>query len=379
VFFILALDNIVLKKIFTDRAGSVPVTYTCVILIIEKEKVMKKLFLTVSVLLFAAGMLFASGQSDTKDSGGKKAGASSDQIVLRLAETHPADYPTTKGDYEFARLVNERSNGRIKIEVYPGRQLGEEKAVIEQVQFGAIDFTRVSISPLSAFSPNFDALQMPYLYRSAEHMWQVLNSPIGDEFLNSLEPAGFVGLCWYDSGARSFYNSVHPIKKVADLKGLKIRVQQSALMVGLVEALGAVATPMPFGEVYSALQTGVIDGAENNWPSYYSTSHYEVAKYYTLDEHTRVPEITIASKITMDKLSKADQDLIKKAAKDSMAFQIKAWADYEKVAEDAVRANGNEIYRLPDNSEFQAAMQPLYDKLSPQLKEVVARIRAIGE
>jgi len=340
---------------------------------------MKKMIVIVLTVLFSTGMLWANGQPESKAPAVKKVEKTSKPIVLRLAETHPADYPTTKGDYEFARLVGERSNGRIKIEVYPGRQLGEEKAVIEQVQFGAIDFTRVSISPLSAFAPSFDALQMPYLYRSAKHMWQVLNGPIGDEFLNSLEPAGFVGLCWYDSGARSFYNSVRPIKKVADLKGLKIRVQQSALMVGLVEALGAVATPMPFGEVYSALQTGVIDGAENNWPSYYSTSHYEVAKYYTLDEHTRVPEITIASKISMDKLSKADQDLIKKAAKDSMPFQIKAWAAYEKVAQDAVRANGNEIYTLPDNSEFQAAMKPLYDKLSPELKEVVAKVRAVGK
>jgi tripartite ATP-independent transporter DctP family solute receptor len=331
---------------------------------------MKKAIVIILLVLLTAGFSWAAGTAEEKES--------SKPIVLRLAETHGADYPTTKGDYEFARLVEERTDGRIKIEVYPGSQLGEERAVIEQVQFGAIDFTRVSISPLAAFAPDFNALQMPYLYRSADHMWQVLNSPIGDEFLESLEPSGFVGLCWYDSGARSFYNSVRPIKTIDDLAGLKIRVQESALMVGLVEALGAVATPMPFGEVYSAIQTGVIDGAENNWPSYYSTSHYEVAQYYTLDEHTRVPEITIASKITMDKLSKEDQEIIKKAAKDSMDFQIKAWADYEKVAEDAVKANGNEIYRLPDNSEFQAAMQPLYDALSPELKKVVAKIRAVG-
>lgn len=331
---------------------------------------MKKAIVIILLVLLTAGFSWAAGTAEEKES--------SKPIVLRLAETHGADYPTTKGDYEFARLVEERTDGRIKIEVYPGSQLGEERAVIEQVQFGAIDFTRVSISPLAAFAPDFNALQMPYLYRSADHMWQVLNSPIGDEFLESLEPSGFVGLCWYDSGARSFYNSVRPIKTIKDLAGLKIRVQESALMVGLVEALGAVATPMPFGEVYSAIQTGVIDGAENNWPSYYSTSHYEVAQYYTLDEHTRVPEITIASKITMDKLSKEDQEIIKKAAKDSMDFQIKAWAAYEKVAEDAVKANGNEIYRLPDNSEFQAAMQPLYDALSPELKKVVAKIRAVG-
>ena len=215
--------------------------------------------------------------------------AAAPQMVLRLGETHVADYPTTRGDLEFSRLVEERTGGRIRIEVYHGKQLGEEKAVIEQVQFGAIDFTRVSISPLAAFAPAFDALQMPYLYRDEDHMWKVLNGPIGEEFLNSLEPADFVGLCWYDSGARNFYNSRREIKSVADLKGLKIRVQESKLMMGLVSALGAVPTPMPFGEVYSALQTGVIDGAENNWPSYFSTSHYEVAKYFTLDGHTRVP------------------------------------------------------------------------------------------
>lgn len=329
---------------------------------------MKKGILVLLLVFLAAGLCWGAAEAEADE-----------LIVLRLAETHGADYPTTQGDYEFARLVEERTDGRIKIEIYPGAQLGEERAVIEQVQFGAIDFTRVSISPLAAFASDFNALQMPYLYRSPAHMWEVLNSEIGDEFLGSLEPAGFVGLSWFDSGARSFYNSVRPIKTVADLDGLKIRVQESALMVGLVEALGAVATPMPFGEVYSAIQTGVIDGAENNWPSYYSTSHYEVAGYYTLDEHTRVPEITIASKITMDKLSAADQEIIKQAAKDSMAFQIKAWADYEKVAEDAVVANGNEIYRLTDNSAFQDAMQPLYDALSPELQKVVEKVRAVGK
>jgi len=165
------------------------------------------------------------------------------------------------------------------------------------------------------------------------------------------------------------------------MKGLKIRVQESNLMIGLVESLGAVATPMPFGEVYSAIQTGVIDGAENNWPSYYSTSHYEVAKYFTLDEHTRVPEVTIASKITMDRLPESDQKIIKKAAKDSMAYQIAAWAAYEKKAEQAIRANGNQIDRLSaeDMEDFQAATQPLYDKLSPKLKKIIAGIRAAGK
>ena len=261
--------------------------------------------------------------------------------------------------------------------MYPSSQLGEEKPVIEQVQFGAIDFTRVSISPLSAFSANFDALQMPYLYRDSDHMWKVLKGDIGRKFLNSLTPANFVGLSWFESGARSFYNSVREVKTPADLKGMKIRVQQADIMVNMVNALGAVATPMPFGEVYSGLQTGVIDGAENNWPSYYSTSHFEVAKYYTLDGHTRVPEITIASKITMDKLSKEDQELIKKAAWDSMDFQRQQWADYVKVSEEKIRANGNVITEIKDNSAWQAAMKPMYDALNTDLQEVVRQIRAV--
>ena len=332
---------------------------------------MKRNVLILLLALLASGaMLFAGG-------GQEGAAASEEPIILRLAETHAADYPTTKGDYYFADLVKERTDGRITIEVYPSSQLGEEKPVIEQVQFGAIDFTRVSISPLSAFSPNFDALQMPYLYRSEEHMWKVLKSDIGKEFLESLEPANFVGIGWFESGARSFYNSRREVKVPSDLKGMKIRVQQADIMVNMVNSLGAIATPMPFGEVYSGLQTGVIDGAENNWPSYYSTSHYEVAKYYTIDAHTRVPEIIIASKISMDKLSKADQEIIKKAAWDSMDYQRQQWADYIKVAEEKIRAAGNVITIIKDNSAWQAAMQPMYDALSPELQKVVAEIRAV--
>lgn len=333
---------------------------------------MKKALAILLVLLVGSTMVWASGQAEPE-------AASTEPIVLRLAETHVQDYPTTQGDYEFARLVEERTDGRIKIEVYFGSQLGEERAVIEQVQFGAIDFTRVSISPLAAFSPDLNALQMPYLYRDSDHMWNVLKGEIGDEMLASVEDDGFIGLAWYDSGARSFYNSVRPIESVADLAGLKIRVQQSELMVGLVEALGAVATPMPFGEVYSGLQTGVIDGAENNWPSYYSTSHYEVANYYTLDRHTKVPEILVAGKISMDQLSAEDQAIIRQAAKDSIDFQIQKWADFVSVSEEAIRANGNVITELSPEAyaEFQASMQPLYDALSPELKAVVARIQAV--
>jgi tripartite ATP-independent transporter DctP family solute receptor len=320
------------------------------------------------MLISIAMTAFAGGGTDDTES--------MEPIVLRLAETHAQDYPTTQGDYEFARLVNERTDGRISIEVFHSKQLGEEKAVIEQGQFGAIDFTRVSISPMAAFYKPFDALQMPYLYRNADHMWQVLNSEIGDEFLAGVEDANFIGLCWYESGARSFYTK-EPVNLPADLEGMKIRVQESALMVGLVESFGAIAQPMPFGEVYTAIQTGVIDGAENNWPSYYSTGHYEVAPYYIVDEHTRVPEILIASKISFDKLSEEDQAIILQAAKDSVDFQRDKWAEYVDEARDEVIAAGNQITYVEDNSAWQAVVQPMYDALDSELQATVARIRAV--
>jgi len=298
-------------------------------------------------------------------------------IVLRLAETHPKGYPTELGDEEFARLVKERSGGRIVIEVYPGSQLGEEKAVIEQVQFGAIDLTRVSISPLASFVPKLNAFQMPYLYRDSDHMWKVLKGDIGKELLASLEPFGFIGLGWFDGGARSFYNSKKPVRTPADLKGLKIRVQESELMMGLVRAFGAVPTPMPYGEVYSGLQTGVIDGAENNPPSYFSASHYEVAKYYTLDEHTMVPEIIIGSKISLGRLSKADQDLIKQAAFDAIDYQRAQWAAYVKLSMDKVIAAGCTIIPVPDKTEWIKTVQPMYKTQSKEIQDLIARIQAV--
>jgi tripartite ATP-independent transporter DctP family solute receptor len=300
------------------------------------------------------------------------------QKVMRLAETHPQDYPTTKGDYEFARLVKERSNGRIVVEVFHSKQLGEEAAVIEQVQLGAIDMTRVSISAVSSFVRDLDAFQLPYLYRDAAHMWKVLDGPIGQEILKKHEAFNFVGVGWFESGSRNFYTKKQ-VKNVGDLKGMKIRVQQAPLMVGMVQALGAVATPLPYGEVYSALQTGVVDGAENNWPSYLTTSHFEVAKYWISDEHTRVPEITVGSKKIFDKLSQEDRALILQAMKDAQPYQFKLWVDFEKVAEKAVRDRGSIITEVSpqEKQKFMDAMKPVYDKQPPEIMAVVNKIGAV--
>ncbi len=330
---------------------------------------MKKLLTVLLLACVIITPMFAQGAEEAK---------ADETIVLRLADNQPIGYPTVIGDEKFAELVEEYTEGRIKVEVYPQATLGDEKSAIEQVQFGGIDFTRVSISPLSSFNPLLNALQMPYLYRNPDHMWNVLNGEIGAYFLESMEDSGFVGLTYFDSGARSFYNTKKPIYTVADLAGMKIRVQESDLMMGLVEALGAAPTPMSYGDVYSALQTGVIDGAENNWPSYDSSNHYEVAKFYSIDQHTRVPEMLIASKTTMDKLSSADQELIKKAARDCQATQIEAWADYAKKSEEKVRAAGCQINEINDQAEFANAMNPLYEKmLDAEGKAWVAKIRAV--
>ena len=284
-------------------------------------------------------------------------------IELKLAEIHPKGYPTELGDEEFARLVKERSQGRINITVFPGGQLGgDEKAVVEQVQMGAIDFARISLAPVLQFAKELSVLSLPYIYRDSAHMWKVLSGPIGQDLLKSVDKANLLGLAYYDAGARSFYNSKKDIKTVADLKGMKIRVQEAKLMMDLVKALGASPTPMATGDVYSALQTNVIDGAENNWPSYISFSHYQVAKFYTVDGHTCIPEILVGSKKNFANLSKADLDLISKAAKDAVEFQKKKWAESEKVNEEKAKAAGCKITYLDAKTlaEFQKAVQPIY-------------------
>ena len=301
--------------------------------------------------------------------------ASKDTIVLRLAETQTETYPATMGAIEFARLVEERTEGRIKIEVFTGGQLGgDEQAILEQVQFGAIDFTRVNFAPMTEFAPILNLLQMPYLFTDADHMHKVIDSEIGKELLDSVEAGNFIGLALYDAGTRNFYNSVRPIKTVEDMKGLKIRTTQSQLIVDMVEALGASATPMAFGEVYSSLQTGVIDGAENNWVSYDQNSHYEVAKYISLDGHTAPPEILVCSKMVFDKLSPEDQQIIRECAKESELWERDKYGQVEKEAMDKVIAAGSEVSELDDREGFVKAVEPLYEKYAGDYMDTMQAI-----
>ncbi|MEP3046108.1 MAG: TRAP transporter substrate-binding protein [Roseibium sp.] len=300
------------------------------------------------------------------------------ELTLKSSDTHPDGYPTVEAVKNMGKLLEERTNGRICVEVFHSAQLGEEKDTIEQTKFGVIDLNRVSMGPFNNLVEETKVVSLPYVFKDVEHMHRVMDGPVGADILEAFEPHGYVGLAFFDGGSRSFYNSVKPIKSIADMDGLKVRVMQSDIFVDMMSALGANATPMPFGEVYSALQTGVIDGAENNWPSYESTGHYEVAGYYTLDHHLIVPEVLVMSKSSWDKLSADDQAAVRQAAKDSVPVMRDLWAAREKASEEKVRASGVEVITDIDKEPFMAAMDSVYEKhvTSDKLKDLVARIRA---
>ena len=300
------------------------------------------------------------------------------QTVLRSSDTHPDGYPTVDAVKYFGELVKERTQGRYSVEVYHSAQLGQEADTIEQVRSGVIDLNRVSMAPWNSLVPLTMIPSLPYLFTSPDHARKVMASEIGDEIAKGFDAHGVVVLAFYDGGARSFYNSKKPINTVADLAGLKFRVIQSDVFVDMVAALGATATPMPYGEVYSSIETGVIDGAENNFPSYESAKHFEVAKNYSLDEHTIVPEVFVMSKTAWDKLTPEDQAIFKQAGKESMEKQWELWdarvAQSRKLVEDA----GSQI-TTPEKQAFIDAMKPVYDKYvnTPELKDLVARIQAV--
>ncbi|WP_439606769.1 TRAP transporter substrate-binding protein [Hydrogenophaga sp.] len=295
---------------------------------------------------------------------------------FRSADIHNADdYPTVAAVKHMSELLEKKSGGKHKIKVFNKGALGTEKETIDQVKIGALEMTRVNISPMNAICQKTQVPTMPFLFSSVEHMRKSLDGPVGEEILKSCEEQGFIGLAFYDSGARSLY-SKKPIKTVADVKGLKVRVQQSELWVALIGAMGGNATPMPFGEVYTGLKTGLIDAAENNIPSFESTKHYESAKYYSRTEHSMAPEMLLMSKIAWDKLPKAEQDMVRAAAKESVAFQRKKWDEQESKSLAAVKAGGAEIAEV-DKKSFQAVMGPVYDKFmtTPDLKRLVKSIQ----
>lgn len=305
-------------------------------------------------------------------------GVAGAQTVLKSSDTHPDGYPTVEGVKYFGELLKERTGGRYSVEVYHSAQLGEEKDTIEQVRTGVIELNRVSMAPFNGTVKETIVPALPYVFRDEEHMQKVMDGAVGDQIKAAFEPAGLVALAFYDAGARSFYNSKKPIKTAADMAGLKFRVIQSDIFVDMVAALGANATPMPYGEVYSSIETGVIDGAENNFPSYDTAKHAEVAKFYSLDGHTILPEVFVMNKAAFDKLTPEDQAIFKQAAKDSVTKQRELWAAKVTESRANVEKLGAQINEV-EKQGFIDAMKPVYDKhvTDAVLKKMVEDVKAV--
>lgn len=304
-----------------------------------------------------------------------------EHYVLTYAENQPEDYPTTQGARYFADLVWEETDGRIEIEIKAVGALGSESEVLDQMRYGGIDCARVSISQISDRIPEYNVLQLPYLYESSEHMWKVLDGPIGEEFMQLASKEGLVGLSWYDGGVRSFYTSKKPITCLEDFQGLKIRVQESTMMEEMVNALGAEAVQVPYADVYSYLERGLVDGAENNWPSYDSMEHYEVAEYYTQDEHNRVPELQLFSLHSWEQLSEEDHEIIREAARKSAEYERRLWADQVEESRENVLKNGTQVILLSEKEKdrIREAVSTIYDTYASGQTDVINRIREMKE
>ncbi|MFC2969358.1 TRAP transporter substrate-binding protein [Acidimangrovimonas pyrenivorans] len=292
---------------------------------------------------------------------------------------HPEGYPNTTAIEQFAKDVATATDGRITAKVYNGGILGDQPDAIDQLRAGALNFANFNLGPMGPVVPATDIVSLPYLFKSPAQMHRVMDGPVGREFAKAMAKKDIIALSWYDGGSRSFYNTKHPIKTPADLKGLKLRVMNNDLYVQMVAQLGGNATPMAYGEVFQSLKTGVIDGAENNFPSYDSSNHYEVAKYYSIDNHLILPECLCVAKKTWDGMSKADQAAVRKAAIASAQLQRKLWAQQVQKSETKVEASGVKVNEVADLGAFQARMTPIYtkfEKAHPKLTPIIKQIQA---
>ncbi len=302
------------------------------------------------------------------------------QAELRGWNIHVPDYPVSIAMDKFTSLLEERTDGSVTGKTYHGGVLGSQPDAINQLRIGGIDFAVFNMGPMGPIVPEANVVSLPFIFKDMEHMHRVMDGPFGDKMSAAMEDKGLVALAWYDSGARSFYNTVRPINTPADLEGLKFRVMNNELFVGMVESLGGNATPMAFSEVFQSLKTGVIDGAENNWPSYESTNHYEVAGYYSGSQHLILPECLCMSKLSWDKLSDGDKEIVKAAAVESAALQRTLWAKRAVKSREVVEAGGTTFNEIADKAPFQEAMAPVYEMAvakTPILAEYIADIKAV--
>ena len=298
--------------------------------------------------------------------------------VLKLAHGLDPSHPVHQAMVYMAQRCKEISNGDLTIEIYPSGQLGSEQQCVELLQIGSLAITKVSAAVMESFVEDFKVLGLPYVFRSREHSFKVLDGEIGKELLRSTEPYWIRGLCFYDAGSRSFYTIDKPVYSPDDLKGLKIRVMKSITAMEMVKALGGSPTPISWGELYTALQSGVVDGAENNPPSFYTSHHYEVCKYYSLNEHTTVPDVLIVSMKVWNKLSEQEKEWLQQAADESVPVERKLWAESEKESLEAVEEAGVTIIH-PDKKPFADKVAPLLDsyKKNAKLYDLITRIREV--
>jgi len=298
--------------------------------------------------------------------------------VLKLAHGLDPSHPVHSAMVYMAERCKEISDGELSIEIYPSGQLGSEQQCVELLQIGSLAITKVSAAVMESFTEDFKVLGLPYVFRSKEHSFKVLDGDIGEELLLSTEPFWIRGLCFYDAGSRSFYTIDKPIHHPDDLQGLKIRVMKSMTAMEMVKAQGGSPTPISWGELYTALQSGVVDGAENNPPSFYTSHHYEVCKYYSLNEHTMVPDVLIVSQKVWQKLSDQEKRWLKQAAEDSVLVERKLWAESEKLSLETVEKEGvNIIY--PDKEPFAEKVEELLESYreNERLYDLITRIREV--
>jgi tripartite ATP-independent transporter DctP family solute receptor len=320
------------------------------------------------------GVLFAFGI-------GLSGPASAQQkIVLKATDVHPLGYPTVEAVLRMGKKLEQATGGRISLQMYPSMQLGGEKEMIEQAQVGALAIARVSVGPMGPIVPEFNVFNLPFMFRDAAHMEKVIDGPIGDELLNKLSDhptANLIGLCWMNAGTRHVYNSKKPIRSVEDLKGLKIRMMGNPVFVDTMNALGGNGVSMGFDQVVNAMQTGVVDGAENNEPTYATGQHYRYAKYFSLTGHLMIPEVLVFSKKVFGSLAKDDQELVRRLARDAQLEERTLWYEMEKKSIAQMKEAGAEVTDIADKRPFQAAVKPVWDKYGTQLSPLIERIQNV--
>ena len=297
--------------------------------------------------------------------------------MMYLAHTLPQTHPVHKGILEFQKALNEKSGGKIQIKIFPDGQLGSEREALELLQIGSVAVTKVSAATLSNFVPEYHILGIPYLFKDKQHQYDVLEGEVGKSILEKGSKFWLRGLCYYDAGSRSFYTSNKAIRKPEDLKGLKIRVMNNQMAINMVEALGGSPTPMAYGELYTAIQQGVVDGAENNPPSFVSSNHYEVSKYYTLDQHSSVPDVLLIGTKFWEKLTAEEKQWVQEAADESSQAEKVFWQNSDEESMATARKAGVEII-IPDKSLFQEQSKSVLEafvKQHPEMSEMINKIK----